>query len=81
MFINILDNVPCCGTMHLKLSESRVYPLAGIKRANLSKPIYLVSYNSYAYNRMQQYRMVKGKVAISKCLLFVVPQLKKIDTL
>ena len=41
----------------------------------------LVSYNSYAYNGIQQYRMVKGKVAPPKCLLFVVTYITKIETL
>ena len=36
--------------------------------ANLSK-MHLVSYNSYAYNGIQQYRIVKGKMALPKCLL------------
>ena len=40
---------------------------AGIIGANLSKT-HLVSYNSYAYNGIQQYRMVKGKVAHLKFL-------------
>ena len=64
--------------MHLKarLRESHEYPLAGIKGANSSK-MYLVSYNSYAYNEIQQYRMVMSTVATPKCLLFVVTQIEK----
>ena len=49
---------------------------ADIIGTNLSKA-HLVSYISYAYNGIQQYRMVKGKVATPKCLLFVVTQIKK----
>ena len=43
--------------------------------------MHLVSYNSYAYNGLQQYRMVKGKVASLKYFLFVVTEIVKIDTL
>ena len=39
--------------------------------------MHLVSYNSYAYNGIQQYRMVNGKVAPPKCLLFTVKQIEK----
>ena len=39
--------------------------------------MHLVSYNSYAYNRIQEYRMVNDKVATHKCLLFVVTQIEK----
>ena len=35
---------------------------AGMKRGN-SRKMHLVSYNRYAYNGIQQYRMVKGKLA------------------
>ena len=62
--------------MHLKLRESRDYPLVGIKEANSSK-MHLVSYNSYVYNGTQQYGMVKGTVATPKCLLFIVTQIEK----
>ena len=41
--------------------------LAGIIETNLSK-MCLISYNSYAENKMQQYRMAKGRVAPPKCL-------------
>ena len=43
--------------------------------------MHLVSYSSYAYNGIQQYRMVIRKVAPPKWLLFVVTQIEKITTL
>ena len=39
--------------------------------------MHLVSYNSFAYNRIQQRRMVKGKVASPKGLLLVITQIKE----
>ena len=61
----------------LKLWESCVYPFAGITGANSGK-MHLVSYSSYAYNGIQQYRMVKGKVAMhSQMFAFAVPQIEK----
>ena len=48
----------------------------GIIGANLSK-MHLVSCIRYAYNEIQQYRMVKGKIAPPKCLLFIVTQIEK----
>ena len=62
----------CLPTLELTLTSAFTSAPAGIKGAILNK-MDLVSYSSYAYNRMQQFRMVKGKVATSKCLLFVVP--------
>ena len=41
------------------------------------KQMHLVIYISYAYNGIQQYRMVKRKVAPPKWLLFVVTQIEK----
>ena len=48
-----------------KATESKEQS-ADIVGTNLSK-IHLVSYNNYAYNGIQEYRMVKGKVP-PKCL-------------
>ena len=55
---------------------------AAIIGANLSK-MHLISYSSYAYNGIQQYRMVKGKMTppMAKCLLLLSLKLKKINTL
>ena len=53
---------------------------AGIIGVYLSK-ICLNSYNSYAYNETQQYRMVKGRVAPPKSLFQVATQAKKFDIL
>ena len=41
---------------------------------------WLYSYNSYAYNGIQQYRMVKGELIPTKCLRLSL-KLKKIEIL
>ena len=37
----------------------------------------LIKYNSFAKHEMQQYRMVKCKVVLPKCLLHVATQIEK----
>ena len=57
-----------------KATESKEQS-ADIIGANLSK-MHFVSYNNYAYNGIQEYTMVKGKVP-PKCLLYVVTEIEK----
>ena len=59
-----------------QLKEKSKKQNAGIIGANLSK-ICIISYNSYAYNEIQQYRMVKDKVASLKFLLHVATLIEK----
>ena len=42
-----------------------------------SRKMHLLKNNSYTYNGIQKYRVVKGKVAPPKDLLFVVIQIEK----
>ena len=48
----------------------------GIIGANSSKTC-LISYHSYAWNEIQQWRIVTGRVALPKCLFHVVTQTEK----
>ena len=49
---------------------------AGIIEA-ISSKMCLINYSSFAKHEMQQYRMVKCKVAPPKCLLHVATQIEK----
>ena len=40
--------------------------------------MHLISYSNYAYNEIEQYRIVKGRIDTPKCLFYIVTQVEKL---